>query len=220
MNILTLVAAAAVSGPATPKVPVPTVDQMLHSTPDEIFATAAKQTVEAKRASISNSVPEMVNAAITQGARPLAPMDETAVRTEAIGAAADIQAQKQKQSYTFWDRFKAGMEETLAAAVIRSIGQEARDYDPAYPEFFRKNRDSVMGFAQTDDETNQLFEATSQQHLSQIQTRIMADRVRAKVINSSDMGTAVRLGTNALTFLPMAALLLIAVRGRRKPAKL
>ncbi len=112
MNILILAAAAAISGPATPKVPLPTVDQTLHSTPDEIFAAAGRQAEATTRAHKAPSVRAMVNASITAGAKVIAPVDETAVRAETIGASADIQAQKQNESYTSRDRFKAGMEAT------------------------------------------------------------------------------------------------------------
>lgn len=112
------------------------------------------------------------------------PMLEAALRKE--------QSWKNKQ--TFWDRFKAAVQEThLLPELIRTLDEDHGEYDPKFMQHFRNNWQRELEFAQSQDEADQLLEATSYESLNAIKERIVESRERNRIIDSNGTGTAFRI---------------------------
>lgn len=198
----------------------PTTEEMYHCSPDELFTEADRQTRGAKRAMPARapSVDELVTKALTGGdGIDIAPVDATALRVERAESDTLVAAETKRNAVTHGQRFRAGMEETLAGRMVASLSEQHQEVDPSFMRKYRDNWQEIERFASNDEEVELLRGAMSDSHLAAIKQGIRAARDREHVITSSDMGAAVRLGTNAVTLLP--ALLLLAgcgvLRGRR-----
>lgn len=193
-------------GTPIPDVPVPTVDDLLFGTPDPLYSQALQERARArlpKAPKLADLVRQGMDA---QYGTPNSPnVDTTAVNSTAADARAGEVAQAEKESFGHWDRFKAGMSETLVGQMVQHYGDKDPEFDPKFMSYYKTNWRDIESFAKTDDEVDQLREATSAEHLQTIRSQIEEDRQRETVINSSDMGWAVRLGTGVLDPVGWAA---------------
>ena len=147
---------------------------------------------------------------------PVIPPDSRPAHADDAQVRAWANEEAGKRSYRASDRITAGLADSLLGRFIEDMGQTDPGYDSAWMAEHRGKWSEVESFGQDQQEVDLIREATSQKHLAMIQTEILARRQRDKIIDSSDMGWAVRLGTTALFVLPF--MLGIAVwRRRRKP---
>ena len=149
-------------------------------------------------------------------ATPATPPDSRPAHADDAQVRAWANEEADKRSYRASDRITAGLADSLLGRFITDVGQTDPGYDSAWMAEHRGKWSEVESFGQDQQEVDLIREATSQKQLSMIQTEILERRQRNKIIDSSDMGWAVRLGSNAIPVLPLM-LGIAAWRRRRKP---
>lgn len=182
-----------------PKPKLPTVAEMLGSTPAEMFGgvEAELRTIDRQPKRRTPTVTEMVRSKLTEGLT-LAPVDMSPTGTELEQRDAARQEQAEAEAVGHWDRFKAGMQETLMGELIEALDRQSHDDDPEFSRFYLQNWQQIEGFAQSDAEVSMIREARSADHLADIQRQIEEDRERQKVINTAASPTALMIGTGFL----------------------
>ncbi|MBD2841503.1 transglycosylase SLT domain-containing protein [Erythrobacter rubeus] len=189
-----------------PRPKVPTVSEMLGSTPGELFGDVEAELREIKRRPRPKkpSVSELVSLKLTEG-MTLAPVNEAAAGAELQMRDATEQAVAEEEAITAWDRFKAGMAETLAGEVVDALSEQSIEGDPEFHSFYLKNWQDIESYAQNDREVAMLRDANSSEELTQIHQQIDEQREREKVIGSAASPTALLIGTGILDPLGWAA---------------
>lgn len=201
------------STPAAPAAPAPrpkapSVNDMLTKTPGELFSGVDAQQKQAQRTKPAKtpSVNDMVTTSLTGGdGINIGPLNRQGAATDVQAEAADVATKAEADSFTFSDRFEAGMGDWLGTHLIDAISSNHGEYDPAFMETYKQNWKTIEGFAENDDEVAQLREANNIQDLTHIQNRIGEDRERNKVLDSSGNGTAWRLGMGVIDPVGWAA---------------
>lgn len=183
-----------------PAARIPSVSEMMGSTPEELFADTEDQLREAKRAPRAKlpSVGDLVTAQLAEGMQAVG-VDLTPDGTDTATQQRLETEQAELDSFGHWDRFKAGfMQNTIVGEIIDGIDRQTFDDDPEFNSFYIKNWRSIEGWAQNDAEVSQIREARSADHLAQIQAEIEQDRERNKVISTASSPVALALGTGFL----------------------
>ena len=182
-----------------PKPRVPTVREMLGSTPGGLFGDIEQELREIKRQPRPKtpSVSEITTAKLTEG-MTLAPVDDTPVGQELVMRDEAEAEQREIEAVTTYDRFKAGMQETLFAELWEALDQETREDDPDFNQVYLKNWKQIESFAQNDAEVAMLREAGSAEELADIQAQIEEDRERARIIGTAASPTTLLIGTGIL----------------------
>lgn len=182
-----------------PKPKVPTVSEMLGTTPGEMFAGIDAELRDIKRTPKPKapSVSDLTKAKLTEG-MTLAPVDHSSTGSELVQRDTAEAEQREADAVGHWDRFKAGMQETLLGEMIESLDRQSFNDDPAFNAFYLKNWKSIEGFAQSDAEVSQLREAGSAAELADIQRQIETDRERQRIIGTASSPTALLIGTGFL----------------------
>ncbi|MBX7488841.1 transglycosylase SLT domain-containing protein [Qipengyuania sp. GH25] len=179
---------------------VPTVAEMLGSTPEDLFADTEDSIREAKRAPRPKlpTVSDLVTAQLAEGMQTT-PVDLTPDTTDQQTGERLEAEQTELDSYGHWDRFKAGfMENTILGEIIDSLDRESFDDDPEFNQFYLKNWQQIEGFAQTGAEVAQIRDAKSADHLAQIQREIEQTREREKIISTASSPTLLAIGAGIL----------------------
>ena len=124
----------------------PTVDDMLHKTPDQIFGKV-EQELERQERQRSPKLPS-VNVIVTEALVGPGGLHNAPVSTESAHADDALIAQEQaaeteKESFGHWDRLKAGMAETVMGQIIEHgeairgwLGIEIQTLTPELAESF------------------------------------------------------------------------------------
>ena len=190
-----------------PEVRIPTVSEMLGSTPEDLFAETEDQLRQEKNQPRPKlpSVSELVTAQLAEGMQ-MTEVDYTPDTTDRTNQAALEAEQKQLDSYTAGDRFVAGfMQNTVLGEMIDSLDRQVYDEDPEFNQFYLQNFRQIEGFAQNDREVAQIREARSAEHLAEIQAEIEQDRERNQIISTAASPTALAIGTGFLDPVGWAA---------------
>ncbi len=175
------------------------VDELFHSTPDELFTGSRRGVGPAPRAAKLPTKKEIVTDALTGGdGINIGPVDDTAVQTEKVQEAELVAEKKETDSFTSWDRFEAGMDETLIGVIVKNLSEQDQEFDPSFMRTYRKDWKNIESFATNEEEVSYLREATSQQHLDAIKLDIEDDRLRARKIASAASPTGLMIGTGIL----------------------
>lgn len=181
-------------------------EEAWNSTPDELFTGSRRPLGREPSAAKAPAKQDLVTAAlIGPGGMGGATPDDAGAGAGLAQEAAWKTEQTDKEGFGHWDRFKAGMQETLTGSIIRHIGEKDPEFDSAWAASNRGKWADIEKFGETQDEVDQIREAGSAEHLSLIQQTIREDRQREKIINSSDSATAIRLGTGLLDPVGWAA---------------
>lgn len=193
------------------------VDDLLNRTPNELEECADKRAEDAA-AYYNRTHPRLTEYQRQQahvksitggnGLSDIADVDLTAVdHSDIIAAqAASTQTQSWKDNQSFGDRFEASILDTnLIQAFIRALDDSNGPADPEWGKTYLKRREIIEGFAENQDEVDQMRESENQDDLAAIQYRIMAKRDRTKIIDSSGNGHLFR----AVPYVALAMLLLL-----------
>lgn len=200
-----------------PRITVPTFDEAYHCTPGELYGPVEDALWMQERAKPPKvlRVDERVREALVgPDGIHFAPIDLTPLDTSAARYAAAVAEETTKRSVGHWNRFKAGMTESFVGQFSAHVGDAQPTYDPEFMRFYQDNWQDIESFAKSDGEVSLLREAVSAKHLNSIKGRIIENRQRKRIIDSSDMGWAVIAGSNALTLLPLVLLMFLSTRKR------
>lgn len=184
---------------AIPKPKLPSVEQMLGSTPGAAFNGISEELREIKRAPKPTlpTVSEMTRQKLTEGLT-FTPVDMAPTGEEITQRAAAEAEQVEAEAVTHWDRFRAGMEETLLGEMIEALDRQSFEDDPEFNRTYLQNWQQIEGFAQNDREVSMIREATSAEHLADIQRQIEEERERERIIGTAASPTALLIGTGFL----------------------
>lgn len=172
------------------------LDELIHSTPDELFAEG-RRPLRPERAPKGPDKKERVFDILTggKGLSPTPERDMTGVHLERQLEQDQQIDEAGRRSHTFVDRAAAAINETwIIPQMIDALRDDEGDFDPAFMREYRNNWQTIEAFAQNDDEVDQLREATNGRHLELIKERIVERRENNRVIDSNDTGLAFRLG--------------------------
>ncbi len=189
-----------------PKPTLPSVSEMLGATPEEMFGEVADELREIKRepAPPRISVSDMVKQNLSLGIT-LAPVDMAPVGRELEMHDAAAAEEAERQAVTHWQRFEAGMQETLLGELIDALDDRSFDEDPEFNRQYLQNWRQIESFAQNDREVAMIREARSAEELADIQQKIEEDREREKIIGTASSPTALLIGTGLLDPVGWAA---------------
>lgn len=187
----------------TPEPINPSIDDLIYSTPDELFANvdkaqrAQKQKLQATKAP---SVADTVRSALTGGRGSIItnPLNDTAIDDTAQVAQADIAEQQKVEAVTAGDILDAAWGETLTAGLIDAADAQVAEYDPNFMAEYRNNWQAIEAFAKTEDEVDFIREARSGEDLVRIQNEILERRQSDFALEASGAPTAIRLTAGVL----------------------
>ncbi|MAM38499.1 MAG: hypothetical protein CL949_08340, partial [Erythrobacter sp.] len=182
-----------------PKPKLPTVAEMLGSTPGAMFGEIEDELREIKRTPPPKapSVSDMIRDKLTDGLQ-LAPVDLDPVQAEIGMHDAAAAEEKERQAVTHWQRFEAGMQETLLGELIDALDSQSYAEDPEFSSYYLQNWKQIEEYAQNDNEVSMIRGARSFDDLAQIEREIEEQRERKRVIGTSSSPTALMIGTGLL----------------------
>jgi hypothetical protein len=112
-------------------------------------------------------------------------------------SAADAAKGAENAKHGFIDRTLAAVDDNfILNKLIRSMDTNKYPENPEFHKQFLAGYEQIEGWAQSQDEMDRMFEATSFDHLMAIQQDIEAGRTRDAIKNSNGTGWAFDLATN------------------------